>query len=172
MSSNIGVLFGTGVVVAALLCSICVWSPRRFWIKLVALTTALLFLPVGYASLTELMSKPKPVALEWWLAKAPEATVLASTVREGKGIYLWLQLPDVEEPRAYVLPWSREVAEQLQKALEEAEESQGAVGMRLPFEPSLDDREPRFYALPQPALPQKDLSDPPAQRVPQPGINA
>ena len=28
--------------------------------------------------------------------------------------------------------------------------------MRLPFEPSLDDREPRFYALPQPALPPKD----------------
>jgi hypothetical protein len=42
--------------------------------------------------------------------------------------------------------------------------------MRLPFEPSLDDREQKFYALPQPALPPKDFNDPPPEvyeRVPQ-----
>jgi len=169
---TIGTLFASGLVILALLCSICVWSPRRFPIKLAALTTSLLFIPVGYASLTELMSKPKPVELEWWLARAQEATVLASTMQEGKGIYLWLQLPDVAEPRAYMLPWSRQVAEQLQKALQEAEAGKGGVGMRLPFEPSLDDREPKFYALPQPALPPKDLNEPPAQRFAQPGTNA
>ena len=35
--------------------------------------------------------------------------------------------------------------------------------MRLPFEPSLDDREPKFYALPQPPLPPKDADRAPAQ---------
>ena len=172
MSTSIGILFGTGVAILALLCTICVWAPRRLAVKLGTLALALGFIPVGYAALADLMSKPKPVALEWWHAKAAEATVVASTMHEGKGIYLWLQLPEIAEPRAYVLPWSREVADQLQKAMQEAEDSQSAVGMRLPFEPSLDDREPRFYALPQPALPPKDRNDPPAQRYAQPGTNA
>jgi len=45
--------------------------------------------------------------------------------------------------------------------------------MRLPFEPSLDDREPKFYAMPQPALPPKNLDHQPpklyeqARRVPE-----
>jgi hypothetical protein len=44
--------------------------------------------------------------------------------------------------------------------------------MRVPFEPSLDDREPRFYALPQPALPPKDQLDPPPQLYKPPGTDA
>jgi hypothetical protein len=32
--------------------------------------------------------------------------------------------------------------------------------MRLPFEPSLDQREAKFYALPQPALPPKGHAGP------------
>ena len=78
-----------------------------------------------------------------------------------RGIFLWLQLDGIEEPRSYVLPWSRELAQQLQDALQEAEERESGVRMRLPFEQSLDDREPRFYALPQPALPPKDQLDGP-----------
>ena len=35
--------------------------------------------------------------------------------------------------------------------------------MRLPFEASLDDREPKFYAMPQPQMPSKDYAPPPAQ---------
>jgi hypothetical protein len=40
--------------------------------------------------------------------------------------------------------------------------------MRLPFEPSLDDGEPKFYALPQPALPPKDLDREPPKFYEQP----
>jgi hypothetical protein len=172
MTTTIGYLFGVGLFVLAVLCSICIWSPRRAGIKLGALALALLFVPVGYASLAELMSKPKPVSLEWWLGQADQATVLASSIQEGKGIYLWLKLAEVDEPRAYVLPWSRELAEELQKATREAQSAEGGVGMRLPFEPSLEDREPKFYALPQPALPPKDLATPPAQRYQAPGLDA
>ena len=39
--------------------------------------------------------------------------------------------------------------------------------MRMPFEPSLDPREPRFYAAPQPALPPKPQQATPAQRFAQ-----
>ena len=156
-------LFALTVALAAILGLISVWAPRRLAIKGAALTTAVLFLPLAYASLVELLSKPKPVDLEWVLSDTTEAEVVASRLVEDRGIYLWLLLPDVFEPRAYVLPWDRTSAEQLQQALRQAEQQGSAVQMRLPFEPSLEDREPKFYALPQPALPPKDLVQPPPE---------
>ena len=60
-----------------------------------------------------------------------------------------------------MLPWNRASAEELQQALREAKRQGGAVEMRLPFEPSLEDREPRFYAQPRPAPPPKDVAQPP-----------
>ena len=44
--------------------------------------------------------------------------------------------------------------------------------MRMPFEPSLDELEPRFYALPQQALPPKDHADPGPQYYQPPGQDA
>ena len=126
----------------------------------------------AYAAMLDLLSKPKPASFEWWLDQAAEATVLGSSMVEDQAIYLWLQLDGVKEPRAYVLPWDRRTAEQLQKAARAAAERQSAVRMRLPFEPTLDDREPRFYALPQPALPPKEALRPPAGSYPPPGTDA
>ena len=156
-------IFGLVAVLAGLVASISVWAPRRLWIKLCALGATMLFMPTAYAAMVQLLSMPKPASYEWWHDTADEATVLGSSMQENQGIYLWLQLPGVPEPRAYVLPWSQELAEQLQSAQREAEENRSGVQMRMPFEPSLDDREAKFYALPQPALPPKDFNDPPPQ---------
>jgi hypothetical protein len=150
-------LFAGVALLTGLITSISIWAPRRLWIKGAALASALLFMPIAYASLSQLLSLPKPAKFEWWLAHAKEATVLASSFRENQAIYIWLQFSESLEPRAYALPWSRDLAEQLQAAEREAAENQTEVRMRLPFEQSLDDREPRFYAMPQPALPSKDL---------------
>jgi hypothetical protein len=152
-------LFATLAVLTGVMTSISIWAPRQLRLKLGALGAAVLFLPAAYASFLHLLSMPKPVALEWWHAKAAEATVLASTLIEGEGIYLWLQLSGAAEPRAYLLPWNRDLAEQLQSARREAEQNDTSLRMRLPFEPSLDDREPKFYAMPQPALPPKDQDE-------------
>jgi hypothetical protein len=156
-------LFGAAALLAGALASISVWAPRRLAVKLLALGGTALFLPMAYAGFSQLLALPKPVGLEWWQANAEEATVLAASLREDEAIYLWLQLKDVPEPRAYALPWHRDLAEQLQAAQREAEESQTQVQMRLPFEDSLDDLEPKFYAMPQPQLPAKDLDRQPAQ---------
>ncbi len=153
--SPIPTWFAALALIAAALALIAVWSPRRLGVKLGALLTALLLLPVAYASFADLLSRPKPVKLEWM--RAQEATVLASSVEEGTGIYVWLMTDEAAEPRAYVLPWDQKLAEELQEA-ERRADGNGVV-MRSPFEPSLDDREPRFYALPQPALPSKDRHD-------------
>jgi len=151
-------------VLTGLITSVSVWSPRRLGVKVIALGAAAIFLATIYAAYAQLLSRPKPVGLEWWLAKAADAGVLGSSIRENEGIYLWLQLDGAAEPRAYILPWSRDLAEQLQATLREAEQRQSDVRMRLPFEPSLDDRKPKFYAMPQPALPPKDQPHPPAQQ--------
>jgi hypothetical protein len=170
--TSIPQLFAMTVALAATLGLIGIWAPRRLAIKGAALAAVVLFLPLAYASLVELLSKPKPVDLEWVLSGTTEAEVVASRLVEDRGIYLWLQLPDVFEPRAYVLPWDRTSAEQLQQALREAEQQGSAVQMRLPFEPSLEERAPKFYALPQPALPPKDLVQPPPQFYQPPGRDA
>jgi hypothetical protein len=150
-------LFAVIAVLTGVITSFSVWAPRRLWLKAGAFGAALLFLPAAYVGLSRLLSMPKPAELEWWQARTEEATVLASSLREDEAIYLWLQLGDLPEPRAYSLPWNRDLAEQLQAATREAAENQSQVQMRQPFEPSQDDREPKFYSMPQPALPPKDL---------------
>ena len=149
------VLFAGNAALAGLLATICIWSPRGTLAKTSAIALAACFLPAIYVGFLHLMSMPKPIKLEWWHARANEATILASTMREDEGIYLWLQLDEAPEPRSYVLPWSRDLAEQLQAARREAERRESDLRMRLPFEPSLDPDEPKFYATPQPALPAK-----------------
>jgi hypothetical protein len=170
--SNLPFLFALAATLAAALASIAIWAPRALAIKAGALACTVLFMPVAYAGLSDLLSRPKPVALEWWLSEAGEATVLGSQMREGQSLYLWLQLAGEAEPRAYRLPWNQKMAQQLQQALEEAQRNGTEARMRLPFEPTLDAREPKFYAAPQPALPPKDYAQPPAQVYEQPGENA
>ena len=119
-------LFGVVAVLAGALSSISIWAPRRLALKLLAVGGTTLFLPAAYAGFAQLLALPKPVGLEWWQANAQEATVLAASLREDQAIYLWLQLKDVAEPRAYTLPWHRDLAEQLQAAQREAQESQSA----------------------------------------------
>jgi hypothetical protein len=149
-------LFALVVAVAAALATIGVWAPRKLWVRATAAATAAALLPIGYAAFADLLSRPKPVALEWVHGQTDEATVLGATIRENEGIYVWLQHGDLAEPRAYVVPWDRELAEQLQEAMREAEQNGGGLKMRLPFERSWDPKQPKFYAMPQPALPPKD----------------
>jgi hypothetical protein len=109
---------------------------------------------VVYGGCIELLGRPKPLRLEW--RDAANAEVVSAVPVENKAIYVWLIMPDSSEPCAYVLPWSLQAAQQLQEAMSQAEANGTAVRMTMPFESSLDDREPMFYAMPQPAMPPKD----------------
>ncbi len=143
--------FVTGAALVAILASIAIWSPRSLKLKACALLCTALFLPLGYISLNDVLSRPKPVQLETVHKQLEEAAVVSSVMQENIGIYLWLQLPDIEEPRSYKLPWSEQSARELHKAQQEAESQGTKVKMKKPFEPSADDQEPIFYAAPQPA---------------------
>ncbi len=148
-------LFTAVVVIATALAGIAVWAPRSTGVKLSALVLSALLMATAYTGLVDLLGKPKPVTMEWAAAAVPEATVVAALPREGEAIYLWLRFDDSPEPRAYVLPWSREIAEQLQQATRQAAAEGTEVRMRRPFESAPDANEPVFYAEPQPALPPK-----------------
>lgn len=148
--------FALALAIAAALAAIAVAAPRKTWVRLTAFSLALLFVPVGYGTFAALLSRPKPVDLEWARQASREAAVLGATIAEDEAIYLWLQFSGLDEPRAYVLPWNRDLAEELQEAMREAERNGTGVFMNLPFERSYDPQEPRFHALPQPALPPKD----------------
>lgn len=150
-------LFATSTALAAALAAISVWSHRKLWAKVAAIVATALFIPTIYMSYADLLSRPKPANLEWWNRDAPEATVLGAKLREGEAIYLWIELPELDEPRAYKLPWAQEVAKQLYGAQREAEAMGTKVRMRLPFKDQVDEYEPVFYALPQPPLPTKQV---------------
>ncbi len=148
-------LYAAAVVLAVALAGIAVWAPRAARIKVAALALAALIMPTAYASLTDLLGKPKPVTMEWAKRAVPEATVLGASMREDEAIYLWLQLDNVRAPRAYVLPWDMEAAKGLQQALRRAESDGTSVRMRRPFDAEAKRDEPLFYAEPQLALPPK-----------------
>jgi hypothetical protein len=154
--SDLVYLFGGAILVAFTLASISIWAPRRVVVRMTAFAVSALFVPLSYVAFAALLSMPKPVGLEWLRAATQEANVLGSTIQEGRAIYVWLQMPGLDEPRAYTLPWSMELAKQLQEARRKAEEQGTGLGMKLPFEHSWDKQEPKFYPLPQPALPPKD----------------
>jgi hypothetical protein len=147
--------FVPAAVLATILANIGIWSPRGAWLKISAIAVAALFLPLTYGSISELLSRPKPVSLEWTRRTMPEAKLISASLQEGKAIYLWLQTPESPQPRAYELPWNKELAKQLQAAQRQARKTRSGVRVRRPFDAVRDPRTPMFYAPPRKALPPK-----------------
>lgn len=163
-------LFAFATALIALLTNIGLWSQHKLRVKLGALAVAALFLPTSYFAMVSLLSRPKPIVLEWTPPKADETTVIAAQMREDVAIYLWIQRPDSSEPRSYVLPWDEQLARQLHEAQRAAEEDGGTVQVRLPpMLKNLDPAERMFYATPPPALPPKVVGDSGAG-APYPGL--
>lgn len=154
--SHLPYLYAVLVALAALLGAVAIGSRRALWLKAGALGLTGLLLAVAYAGLADLLSKPKPVRLEWLEREAESATVLAAALRENRGIYLWLQLSGTGEPRAYILPWSTKTADELMDALRESEGTSGSVEVRRPFDLDYPLDAPRFYVTLRP-LPTKKL---------------
>ncbi len=149
-------IFFAIVALGTALATLTIWSRRRPAAKVAAVgLTGALFIS-GYFSLVELLGRPKPIDLEWGQPDLADATVLGSDMREDEAIYLWLRFDGVDVPRAYVLPWSQDLAQQLQSATRQAEEDGTEVRMREPLNGDRpDDEEPVFYAQPQSPLPPK-----------------
>ena len=125
------------------------------------------FLPLGYSSLAELTGRPRPISLIWIknhiISDVEElnAEVIAYTLVEDEGIYLYLSLPGKIEPLSVVLPWDRKQAKRIRDGMKNAHSRGGKLRMRLSFENSFDRYERLFYESPQPMLPPKKVPDAP-----------
>ena len=134
-----GMLAGTLALFAIL-------APRSWSFKIAALACTALFLPLAYAATNDLLSRPKQLQVVDAREQLQDAVVTASVMRENEAIYLWLQVPGIEEPRSYQLPWNEQVAIELHKAEREAEEEGTEVQMQMPEGDSLGNEEPAFQA--------------------------
>lgn len=129
---------------------------QRRWRRVAVSGTFALILGTLFFGYSDMLGRPKSTRLELFRAQMADARVLGSYLAEGRGIYLWLQLPDTAEPRYYKLPWNDQVAKALQEAIEQnAHQHGGGIAMGMPFEHSWDKEAPKFYPLPQPELPDK-----------------
>ena len=110
-----------------------------------------------YGGSIEMLSLPKPLRLEW--REPSKAKVLGASLDEGKAIYVWLQVGNSHEPRAYALPWNMKLAQQLQNAMRKGQKRGTGVEVSHPFASvaagSGSPGRPQFYAKPQPANPPK-----------------
>lgn len=122
---------------------------------LVVFGLAALVLGYAYAAGAELLGRPKPLRLAGFERGVENATVIGSTYEEGRAIYLWLILPGSAVPRAYVLPWSQEAAEDLLRAEEAAGANGTRVMVRNPFRHGEAGAEGSFDAPAPPIPPEK-----------------
>jgi hypothetical protein len=140
------------------------------WQRLASAFVFVASLAVVYGGAIEMLSRPKPLGLEW--RHAAKAKVLGASLDEGKAIYVWLQIGKSVEPRAYKLPWNTSMAQQLQTAMREGAEQGTGVEVANPFGTDADGSKrrgngngvansyghsasTRFYARPQPPMPAK-----------------
>ena len=163
-------LYAFAIVISLLLVFAALRWARTGFARLVIIGLFVLLLPVAYAAPASLLGKAKPVTLQWVNTEVPEAEVLSATMVENEAIFLTLMWQ--AEPSLYKLPWDQQTAQQLQDAMKQAERNGTNPVMRLPFEPSWDRDEPRFYALPQPKMPEKPREAPSHREFDHPGRSA
>lgn len=147
--------FAIAALMVAALAAISIWSNHRLLLKSGAILIVALILPAAYLTILDLLSRPKPVSLEWGSRDLNEATVISAHLKEGDRIFLWLRVEGLDEPRYYVLPWNEQLAKQLYGAQQEAEAKGTEVRMNRPFARKNIESEMMFYALPQSAPPPK-----------------
>ncbi|HIM45526.1 MAG TPA: hypothetical protein EYM34_04570 [Alphaproteobacteria bacterium] len=141
--------------------SISIWAPRKLWIRGASVIATAGLIIVSNIDFSDLPSRPIPIHLEWAMRTVTEARVLGASPREGEAIFVWLQIRGVTEPRAYRMPWSRELAQQLQDATEQNRGTQTGVRMRSPFRNQIQENNQRqaFYSPLRRSLALKDARE-------------
>ena len=143
-------------LLATILISITIWSRRPYRWRISGFIIGAGLIALLYGSILELLSRPKPAHMELFYKNIPEVILLHASWVEEKAIYILVEIPGVEEPRLYILPWSREEAEKFEQAIEEGEEKDEKVRIGNPFfNADEEDRERLIYTTPAKPLPTK-----------------
>jgi len=143
-------------------------SPGRLWRRVAALLALALLVPLVYIDVTDLLGRPKPTTMTFLEDMRDEMVVVGADIREGNAIYLWVRRKDALEPRAYVLDWDVQTAEELKEASDTAREMATDVMVKLSSEEgTVINRQERlmFYPEPQKPNPEKPAPDEPGMLV-------
>ena len=128
-------LVAISFIVCFMLAAVAGWaavtSPGRLSRKIAALVALALLVPAGYASVSELLGRPKPADNAWLEDFTTYHTVIAWDIHEDKAIYLWLEMPDGQEPRVFAFAYDTATVSRLQKAGERAKSLASKLLARL-----------------------------------------
>lgn len=119
MAMHFGLIGGITLVLAAL-AWLAVAGGARFSVRAGAVVVLVLGIGLGFAAVPELLGRPKPVGQAWLEENEPRSRLLAARMEPDVGIYLWLLFPGDIEPRAYDVPWQKQLAEKIDAAMTEA----------------------------------------------------
>ena len=128
--------------------------------KVLSITIGVFAYLISYATLLEILSRPKPKNLELLNKYANELTLLHVNWVEGEAIYLLVQLDNLIEPRLYEFPWNAAQAQEYDEMLEEGRENGEEVKIANPFFPTnAEERKTIIYTAPAKPLPPKEAPE-------------
>ena len=82
---NMIYLFAAVVFLAALLASISIWAPRKLWIRGTSVIATAGLIIVSYVGFSDLLSRPKPVHLEWAMRTVTRSACARRFTAGGRG---------------------------------------------------------------------------------------
>lgn len=153
MSTYLAILWGSILAITAASALFAAWSRHETAVRSLCVGLFLLCFPVLTGVYIETTGTHKNWDHAWDLPEG-DSRVIGAKMIQGEGIYLYIDTGR-HAPWPLVLPWDNDMANDIQKEMDEAQpDSNGQFMMR--YEPSLDTHAPQFHPLPQPpALPPK-----------------
>ena len=137
-----------------------IWSRKKVKYKVLSIMIGVIAYFISYATLLEILSRPKPKNLELLNKYANELTLLHVNWVEGEAIYLLVQLDDIIEPRLYKFPWNASQAQEYDEMLEKGRENGEEVKIANPFYPTnAEERKTLIYTAPAKPLPPKEAPE-------------
>ena len=152
--------FALLTVLISFIIALSIWSRKKVKYKVLSITIGVFAYLISYATLLEILSRPKPKNLELLNKYANELTLLHVNWVEGEAIYLLVQLDNLIEPRLYEFPWNAAQAQEYDEMLEKGRENGEEVKIANPFFPTnAEERKTIIYTAPAKPLPPKEAPE-------------
>ena len=152
--------FALLTILISFIIALSIWSRKKVKYKILSITIGVFAYLISYATLLEILSRPKPKNLELLNKYANELTLLHVNWVEGEAIYLLVQLDDLIEPRLYEFPWNAAQAQEYDEMLEKGRENGEEVKIANPFFPTnAEERKTIIYTAPAKPLPPKEAPE-------------
>ena len=152
--------FALLTILISFIIALSIWSRKKVKYKILSIILGVFAYFISYATLLEILSRPKPKNLELLNKYANELTLLHVNWVEGEAIYLLVQLDDIIEPRLYEFPWNAAQAQEYDEMLEKGRENGEEVKIANPFFPTnAEERKTIIYTAPAKPLPPKEAPE-------------